>query len=281
MCIIKTSVYALNNNMEKIQVLCPTMNQKDFAKYKEMNINCDVVFANQTINYGYEETYINGNYVQMISSNHRGVGKNRNTALLNATAKICLFADDDVKYSDDYVLTVTKAFAEIPDADIIIFNFTTESNRKPKNKNKIKRCRFWNVLSYGTYRIGFRLDKVYKSNVWFTHLFGGGAKYSSGEDTMWLIDSLKKGLKIYTYPQIIGSVKQEESTWFKGYDEEYFFSKGALVQANFRRIKLLLIIYYLIRFRKISKLSLRKMFKYLIKGSKAFKKGLTYNDIKN
>ena len=33
--------------MSKLEVLCVTMHQKDFSKIREMNINADVVFANQ------------------------------------------------------------------------------------------------------------------------------------------------------------------------------------------------------------------------------------------
>ncbi len=33
--------------MLSFEVLCVTMNQNDFSKIKEMNINSDVVFANQ------------------------------------------------------------------------------------------------------------------------------------------------------------------------------------------------------------------------------------------
>ena len=35
-------------------------------------------------------------------------------------------------------------------------------------------------------------------------------------------------MKLYTYPAVIASVKQEESTWFHGYDEKYLYDKGAL-----------------------------------------------------
>jgi len=255
------------------------MNQKDLTKYYEMNIQSDVIFANQTSEYSCIETMIEENTVRMISTSHRGVGKNRNTALLNAEEGICLFADDDVTYVDTYPAIVKQAFNEISDADIIIFNLTTKSDRKPKNCTKVRRCRIWNILSYGTYRIGFRLQEINKANVWFTQLFGGGAKYPSGEDTIWLIDALRKGLKIYTYPVVIGSVKQEDSTWFKGYDSEYFFGRGALVQAALPRQKYLLFCYYLMRFKTLSTLSTKKMFKMLLLGAKAYNNNLSFEDI--
>lgn len=267
--------------MSKIQILCTTMNQKDLAKYYEMNIQSDVIFANQTSEYRYTETKIDNNNVKMISTNQRGVGRNRNTALLNATEDICVFADDDVIYVDDYPFIINKAFNDIPDADIIIFNLTTNSNRKPKNSSNIRRCRIWNILSYGTYRIGFRLQKVKQANIWFTQLFGGGAKYPSGEDTMWLLDALRKGLKIYTYPVVIGLVKQEDSTWFKGYDKEYFFGRGALVEAALPRVKYLMFLYYIVRFRNLATLNTKEILKMLLLGAKAFNDNLSFNEVNN
>lgn len=255
----------------KVEVLCTTMYQRDMSKYNEMNIQTDVVYANQGDRYDFEETQIGGKNVRMISTAQRGVGKNRNVALLHAVGDICIFSDDDVCYVDGYEEIVQGAFQEVPQADILIFNFTTGSSRKEEINRKIKRGRIWNVLSYGTYRIAFRLGKIQKANIWFTTLFGGGSKYLCGEDSLWLVEALKKGLKIYTYPRIIGEVKQEESTWFSGYNEDYFFSRGAWLQAALPKMKYLMTLYYIIRFRKISKISSGLIYKFIRMGMDSYK----------
>ena len=59
-------------------------------------------------------------------------------------------------------------------------------------------------------------------------MFGPGGIYSHGEDTLFIVDSLKKGLKVYGVNVLIGSASNSSSTWFNGYDEKYFFDKGAL-----------------------------------------------------
>ena len=76
------------------------MHQSDFSKIKEMNIKSDVIFANQCDHTSYEELEFDGHTAKMISTATRGVGKNRNLALIYASADICLFADDDVTYDD-------------------------------------------------------------------------------------------------------------------------------------------------------------------------------------
>ena len=83
-------------NDHKVEVLVATMHQTDFSLIDKMNIQSDAVFANQAQSCGYEEREINGNKVRMVTTNHRGVGRNRNLATLYAQGDILLFSDDDV-----------------------------------------------------------------------------------------------------------------------------------------------------------------------------------------
>ena len=87
--------------MSTFQILCVTMNQNDFSKIKQMNIHSNVIFANQTninkIDYLTFENHI----ATMISTNTKGVGVNRNIALMYADSDICLLADDDIRYYDN------------------------------------------------------------------------------------------------------------------------------------------------------------------------------------
>lgn len=198
--------------MSKVEILVATMYQKDLSKYKEMNIQTDAVFANQDDRSEYCEEKIDCNTVKMITTAQHGVGKNRNIALLYASYEICMFADDDLVYVDGYEQGVLVAFNELKDADIIIFNCESDSDRKPKINNIISRVRLWNFTSYGTIRIAIRRESIIKNNINFTLLFGGGSRYGSGEDSLFLRESLKKGLKIYTHPYKIANVKQQSST---------------------------------------------------------------------
>jgi glycosyltransferase involved in cell wall biosynthesis len=267
--------------MSNLEVLCVTMHQKDFSKLKEMNIQSDVVFANQADRYAYEELEFNGHTARMITTDQRGVGKNRNTALLYARGNVCLFSDDDVCYADGYAEKVVAAFDEVPNADVIVFNLTSKSERTQKQNNRIKKCKKWNVLGFGTCRIAIKLDAVQRANIWFTSLFGGGCKYPSGEDSIWLLEALRKGLKIYTHPLVIGELKQEGSTWFHGYDEEYFFGRGALLQAAFPNFKYLIgLIYFPWRFRNITNLNPKDIRAFITAGIKAFTKGIDYEQWK-
>lgn len=75
--------------MSKFEILCVTMHQKDFSKLEEMNIHSDIVYANQCDCTSYEELEFDGHIAKMISTETRGVGKNRNIALMYASADVC------------------------------------------------------------------------------------------------------------------------------------------------------------------------------------------------
>ena len=67
-----------------------------------------------------------------------------------------------------------------------------------------------------------------RANVGFSLLFGGGARYSNGEDSLFLHDCLKKGLHIYADTAGLGREVYRESTWFHGYNEKFFADRGVL-----------------------------------------------------
>lgn len=67
-----------------------------------------------------------------------------------------------------------------------------------------------------------------KSGVRFSTLFGGGAKYSNGEDSLFIKELMDKGIQVYTSPEVIGRETESESTWFSGYHDKFFFDRGVL-----------------------------------------------------
>lgn len=256
--------------MESFEVLCVTMHQNDFSKIKEMNIRSDVVFANQGDHTSYEELEFDGHTAKMISTQTRGVGLNRNLALMYASADICLMADDDVIYHDDYQEVILREFREHPDADIFIFHFDTDSERKQVRYKKTKKCGRFARQPWGGIRIAFRLSSVRKANIHFTTLFGGGCVFPSGEDSMWLTDARRRGLRFYVSKETIGRVSFETSTWFSGVDEKFFYGKGAFYQAVHPRLKYLWMLYFVLRTRKTGNLSFAERMRWMRKGCEGY-----------
>lgn len=259
---------------EKLQVLVATMNQTDFSLIEKMHLTSDAIIANQASIVERREEVRDGKRYSMITTDTKGVGKNRNIALTFADSDICLLADDDMVYEKDYEEKILNAFKENPGADAIIFNIrTTGREVKRRETKKNKRVSVLRFQNYGASRIAFRRKQLQRANICFTELFGGGTIHGSGEDSLFLREMLRSGMKIYTSSVCIGTVNQENSSWFRGYNETFFYDKGCLMKAMFPRMHFLYTcFYYPFRFYLISKVSPFKIGKWMRKGAGEFKK---------
>lgn len=221
--------------MDRVEVVCVTMGQKDLTIADKMHITGDAVFGNQAGGYRKETQSDAGRTLRMITTDTRGVGVNRNIALLHATGDILLFADDDICYADGYADGVRRAYAQHPDADMILFSLDiTQGGRVIRRiKSRDGRLRFHRTLRYGTCVCSIRRDSQRRANIWFSTLFGGGTNYAHGEDTLFLCDAFRRGLRVYTSSFCLGTCAKDASTCFHGFDEKYFHDQGVLYRAAF------------------------------------------------
>lgn len=259
-----------------LQVLVVTMNQNDFSLIEKMKIKGNALIGNQCAR-NQVESYSNENgSVTMYSFNERGVGLNRNNLLMRATADIVLFADDDVVYDEGYQELILNEFKKHPEADVITFNVVPIPDTIPPDLNlKWKKVGKLNCLKYGAPRIAARLDKLRSKNLYYSLLFGGGAKYSSGEDSLFIMDCVKSGLKIYAAPVKIGYVYFETSSWFTGYTAKYFKDKGLFFYYLSPRFYKLLCLQYCFRRGNLFKefYTAKQAYKLMIEGVKLHKIG--------
>ncbi|PGT89050.1 glycosyltransferase family A protein [Bacillus sp. AFS040349] len=234
-----------------LQVLVSTMHQNDLSILQKMNIQSNAIIINQTNKNSSLSCDYEGHDIKLFSYAERGIGLSRNNALMRATADIALFADDDVVYVDNYKMLIIDAFKNNPKADIIVFNVPSTNPDRPLHFIKSKgRVRFYNCLKYGAVSIAVRTTKIKQANVYFSLLFGGGARYSAGEDSLFLAECIKKGLKVYTDPTVIGRVNQEKSSWFEGYNEKYFIDKAVFYYCLSKRWAYLLCLQDALRHHK-------------------------------
>lgn len=243
----------------KLQVMISTMYMRDNL-LNEMNINSDVLIINQCDEVNYKKKDFKNNKVEIYSFNERGLSRSRNNALLRCTGDIVCIADDDVVYSDTYKQDILDEFDKHPEADVIIFNVSTINGpRNAKEIKTFKRVGKRESREYGSVHIAMKRDKLVMSNVYFNILFGSGAKYSSGEDTIFIKELIEHKLRVYKSPIKIAEVDMTDSTWFKGYNEKYFFDKGALIGATYPEISYFLVVLQALRNSK-SKLGSYKHF---------------------
>lgn len=269
----------------KIQVLVAAMHQNDLSLPSKMNITTDVIVGNQCDHCSDEASVQDGHCVYYYNRPDRGVGLNRNVALLHANADILTFADADMIFQDNYATIIQNAFEKLPDADAIIFNIESiGADTKRRVNHRVKRVRWYNALNYGAARISVRALPIRRENILFHICFGGGTRYNAGEDVLFVVDMLKHGLRLYTYPMCIAQVDQTTSTWFNGYDEKFFHDKGVLFAAISRIWHTPLCIQFLLRHRntyKNSGISAMRAYQLMKEGAESYRNLRSFEETQN
>lgn len=262
--------------MKPLQVLVATMHQDDLSIVKKMNIRCAAVIANQADR---DEVLVEED-IEMITTNTRGVGLNRNIALQAADAQIVLFADDDVIYNDDMPEAVIAAFQDNPDADVLVFGIDITHNGKVTEQRHLqnKQLHVWNAMRFGTVRVAARRKALLSANIAFDQNFGGGCPFSSGEDSLFLKACFDAGLKIYANEYVLGTCAKDVSSWFVGYNEKYFYDKGVLMRHLFPKCPKLMALYFGLRFKRETELGAFRRIQLMLKGVRGGKSMTPYSE---
>ena len=265
----------------KLEVLVVSMRQQDTSLYEKMNIRGDALIANQADRWTFAQRQTDTGTVRMVTTATRGVGLNRNQTLTWAEGDILLFADDDITYYDDAMEGVRRAFEELPEADVIFFgmDMTWDGEIFDRRRNQKKRLYLWNSLKYGAARMAIRRSALEKARLSFSILFGGGCRYGSGEDTLFICDCFRAGLKVYSHPFVLGKCAKDSSTWFRGFNEKFMFDKGAWVACAFPKTKHLMKWYFIWRYAKKTELPLKTVVHFMNRGIRAFRRGECFEDI--
>lgn len=210
------------DNMEssKFQILLSCMHETNYEIIKRSNIHCECLVINQCN----ENNRIEDNNMTWINSTDRGLSKSRNLAIINATSDICLISDNDEVFVKDVDKIIINAYKDIPEADIIVFEIR---NHISKLKEKIYKLSRLELLRVSSLQITFKRKSILNNNLKFDEKLGAGTGNGAGEENKFLLDAYDKGLKIYHCPVLIAEmINGNESTWFSGYDEEYFYKRG-------------------------------------------------------
>ncbi len=265
----------------RLQILVSAVN-KDARNLPEiMNIESDAVIVDQIIGdtNGLDAFYTqdsdtemdhNGSCVQILVRHEKGVGLSRNTAFEHSDREIIQFADDDIVYDKGYVAKVLKEFDAHPEADMLLFNVKAQEGRETYWNTDFAKVSWKNYGRYPAYAIFSRRAKLEEAGVKYSLLFGGGAPYMNGEDSLFLHDCLAAGLSIYRTSVAVGHETKGESTWFKGYTDKFFFDRGVLYHFLYGKLAILLGFRFLFNNRKTmcSEMGLFKCFKKLVAGVK-------------
>ncbi|MBR1930219.1 MAG: glycosyltransferase family 2 protein [Lachnospiraceae bacterium] len=254
-----------------LQLLVAAMNKEPLQLAEEMKIDSDAIIVSQGEDYRYEELHYKGHTIRYFSMAERGVGLSRNHSLFRASATISVFADQDIVYDEGYAAKILEAFAGHPEADVLLFNVQAAPGRETYHTERFGRVHWYNCGRYPTYSFAVRTDKIHEHNITFSLLFGGGAKHSNGEDSLFLHDCLKAGLKVYRVPIRIGQEQPGESTWFKGYNEKFFYDRGVLYRHLYGRMARIWALRFVLAKRKVmcKEIPWREAYRIMVRGIKA------------
>lgn len=233
----------------KLQFLVSTVNEDVRTLAERMNLQADAIIVNQCGENAYQEYDWKGCRIQCYSFAERGVGLSRNSCLMRAQEELCMFADEDIIYQPGAARAVAAEFEKNPSADLILFNMDVPQERATYRIESYGRVRWYNCGRYPTYSFAARTESLRRANVAFSLLFGGGARYSNGEDSLFLADCIRKGLKVYKAPVTIGRESGRPSTWFSGYNEKFFYDRGVLYRFLYGRAAGLMAVRFLIKHR--------------------------------
>ena len=252
----------------KLEILLSCMFQNGRNLIDKSKITGNVIVINQCDEENYQEYKTSNGVAKVYSTTERGLTKSRNYAIRKSNADICMLCDDDEIFVDDYEEKILKAYNEIPSADVIIFKMV---DRPTRFGNKARRLKFPQTMQVSSWQISFKHESLINNSVYFDELLGAGTGNGAEEELKFLTDCEKAGLEIYYYPVEIASVGQTESTWFKGFTEQFFVDRGATTRYILGlSLATLYAFYYVLRKRSEygSQISSFKALKSIFKGMK-------------
>ncbi len=255
----------------KLQVLLSVMDKDDSLHYVDMlNIRTDVLIINQC---GTENEYEQGGRygnIYVRESRKRGLSVSRNEALSNARADRVILCDNDVRYDDDAFERINAAFDRNPDAGILVFFIERPERKTPvlKKEGPLGRLHSMKIFSP---EIALRRSII--GDLCFDTRFGSGARYSMGEENIFLFSAIKRGIRVVYVPERIAHLLPQESGWFKGYNETFFFDRGAGYEAMDGRLWYFLSLQFLLRKRKLyrDEISMKRAWKSMCEGRREYR----------
>lgn len=211
-----------------LEVLISCMHQKDASIIQKTNIQSNVLVINQCNENKIEEFDFKNKkgeicHARMFYTKERGLSKSRNMALRYAQGDICLICDDDEELLDDYPDRIISSYSNNKNTDVLAFSLFWIVK---KDFNKSVPIGYLRALKISSQQITFRREIIVRENILFDETLGSGTSIGFGEENKFLYDCLRHNMKLYYVPIKIGRILSNNSLWFKGFTNNYFFNRG-------------------------------------------------------
>lgn len=190
---------------QNLEILLSTMHKTSLSFLSDMfsssnYSNINILIINQTNEGELLESNIDN--ARVVNSFEKGLPQSRNLAIENASEDICLIADDDVDYVENFKEIILSTFEKHVNADIITFQMNDDEGQLFRNYQDIIKHNEDTIYTANSVVIAFRLKSI-KGKISFNPNFGLGAKFQVGNEYVFLRNALNIGLSIYFEPQVI------------------------------------------------------------------------------
>lgn len=212
-----------------VEILIATMNRDNLDFLNPIFINNNrsdfqIIIVNQTSkNKILESTDSN---IKVINSFEVGSPASRNLAIKNATADICLMADDDIVYEPNLKQTILDAYKTHSTAQFISFEAKNEFNKPQANYPKEDWHNKSSLFEIYTWVITFKREAFKAHNIFFNHYFGVGSTFKGSTEYVFLRNAYDKGVKMYHVPKTIVMHPEESSGRRMGSDNAFYASSA-------------------------------------------------------
>ncbi|MCR5348857.1 MAG: hypothetical protein K6E59_04540 [Bacilli bacterium] len=243
------------------------------ALFDFLHIETDAIFSNQNEKRGHYELEKNGHHIDVFEFDDVGVSKNRNHVLDLAPDGLCLCVDDDCVLEKGYEETVSSFFKQRL-CEVALFNGRVpyEGNRLVHDKKTARVRRFKDVSYAGGPGLAFLGSALKKSSLRYDERLGYPNELYIGEDSLFLKNLAASPLCFYRSETPIFTVaidKEDNSIYFQGYDDKFFFVKGALAKILYPSRHFFYPLYVAFAVAKKSKTPFLRVYKKMKEGRKA------------
>jgi glycosyltransferase involved in cell wall biosynthesis len=272
----------VNNKNISLEILISTKNRDnlDFLNniFKRNNLHShSILIINQTQNLNF--SYLHSNNINLINVNEFGLSKSRNLAIENAKSDICLLADDDIVYENNFDTIVLNAFNINPTADIITFKMNDLNGNSFKDYPIIVNHNKKSLSFVNSVVIAFRRNSIISNKVFFDKNFGLGSTFQTADEYIFLRNALKSNLNIVFHNKVILSHPVHSS----GKDvasDRILFAKGALFYKYYNILSFFKLIHYLYLMFNFKYISLGQVLNKYFIGVKGIIKYIKLNNEK-
>lgn len=241
-----TVVNGADESHATVEVLVSTMNASDPCALVErmglLQADVDVLVINQCTSREAPAPF-HQDRIRMMSFEECGLSRSRNHGLTLSRGDIVVLADDDVRYVEGFDARMREAYADYPSADAITFRFA-EANSQGAARRYPRDGHWHNRFSLGSVAsVEITGRRTALTSFRFDERFGLGSLLPQGEEAVFLIDALRRGLRMRFEP--ITLCEHQGRTSGQGdWDEAMACTKGAVLRRAYPRLWSLLCIWF-------------------------------------